>query len=519
MIPKLSRFLPQHHLYLSKYRVILLSSALFLGFDLGVLIPNFIISSQLQEDAVIINLAGRQRMLSQKIAKTLLQLQVAQTINVTNTATKEELAKAFNQFDETLTGLYSGKIVTGSDGKPVFITAVKDTKSKQLVTQAKKIWNVYKIKITPVILSKNQISPQILREAIIYSNEHNLNLLDLMNQLTTEQQNVANQKASVLQLIQISGLVMALTNFFILLSHSLKKLTDGDAKIAETLNQLEKTQLQLIQKEKMSSLGQLVAGIAHEINNPINFISPNIHHAHEYISNLLNLVELYEKYYLQPVPEIDNFVEVIDLDFLKSDLPELLNSIKNGTIRIQKIVLSLRTFSGLDEADLKQIDIHENIDSILIILQNRLNNKLNQPDIKIIKEYDQLLPPIECYIAKINQVILNIITNAIDVLEIKPFPLSPEIRITTKLLENNHILICIADNGIGIPEEIQQRIFDPFFTTKPVGKGTGLGLSMSYKIIVEEHQGEIRCVSTPGKGTEFQLEIPIIYSLDDSIKI
>ncbi|AFZ60173.1 type IV pili methyl-accepting chemotaxis transducer N-terminal domain-containing protein [Anabaena cylindrica FACHB-243] len=519
MMKKFNQYLPQYNLWLSKYRIILLSSTLFLSFDIGVLIPNFIISSQLQEDAVIINLAGRQRMLSQRIAKTLLQLQVAQTLNLPTAATKEELIKAFNKFDETLTGFSSGKIVTGSDEKPVFIKKLEEEKSKELVTQAQAIWNMYRVKITPIILSGTQISPPVLTEAVIYSSENNIKLLNLMNDLTTEYQNIANQRAHRLQIIQITGLVMALTNFFILLSQSLKKLTDSDTQMAETLKQLETTQLQLIQKEKMSSLGQLVAGIAHEINNPINFISPNINHAHKYISELLELIELYQKYYLEPIPEIDEFIQLIDLDFLQSDLPELLKSMKNGTIRIQQIVLSLRSFSRLNEAELKKIDIHESIDNILIILQNRLSYKLNQPNIEIIKEYDKLLPLIECYTAKINQVLLNIISNAIDFLEITPSHINPKISITTKFIKNNYVLICIADNGIGIPLENQQRIFDPFFTTKPVGQGTGLGLSISYKIIVEEHHGQISCSSTSGEGTEVQLKIPIVYSPDNFRKI
>jgi two-component system, NtrC family, sensor kinase len=510
MIAKFKQILPTYLFIKGKYRIIFFSAGLFLCFDLGVLLPNFLISSQLKEDAIIINLSGRQRMLSQRISKTILQLQIAEQTEKTITAAQDELALAYKQFDETLIGLKIGKTVTGSDAKPVFIPAMENANIKNLLTQAEVIWNPYKAKIEPIISSKNKISRQSLQDAIVYSNENNLQLLDLMNQITTEQQQISNNRTYTLQIIQLTGLCLALINFFILLFHTLKNLTISDNKIQEALNEVEKTQVQLIQKEKMFSLGQLVAGIAHELNNSINFIHPNLPHAHRYTAELLKLIELYEKYHLKVDTEIEIkiFTKLIDLNFIKSDLPQLIKSMEVGTTRIRDIVLSLRTFSHLGETEIKKVDIHKDIDSILMILQCRFNNQSNSSAIEIIKEYDKL-PLVECYPAKLNQVFLNVLTNAIDALQAKQLPANPQISITTKLVEANCVLISITDNGVGIPEENLQRIFDPFFTTKPIGKGTGLGLSITYQIVVEEHKGKILCFSSPEKGTEFQIQIPI----------
>ena len=510
MIAKFKQIVPKHLFFQGKYKTIFLSSALFLCFDLGVLIPNFWISSQLKEDAIVINLAGRQRMLSQRISKTILQLQIATQTAQPITNPQKELAQAYKQFDETLIGLKKGKMVTGSDGKPVFIPAMKNNKIKYLLTQSEAVWNPYKLKIEPIISSKNKIPQQSLQDAIAYSNQNNLQLLDLMNQITTAQQNISNQRTYTLQIIQTAGLCLALMNFCILLFHTLKNLTISDNKIQAALNEVEKTQIQLIQKEKMVSLGQLVAGIAHELNNSINFIHPNLPHIQQYITDLLKLIELYEKYHIKIDTDIEIkiFSKLIDLDFIKSDSPKVIKSMELGTTRIRDIVRSLRTFSHWGESEIKTVDIHKDIDSILMILQCRFHTELNSPTIEIIKQYDNL-PPIKCYATKLNQVFLNILTNAIDALEAKQLLNNPQISITTKLGENNCVLISIADNGIGIPTQNQQRIFDPFFTTKPVGKGTGLGLSISYQIVVEEHQGKIRCFSHPETGTEFQIEIPI----------
>jgi light-regulated signal transduction histidine kinase (bacteriophytochrome) len=291
--------------------------------------------------------------------------------------------------------------------------------------------------------------------------------------------------------------------------------TQAQAKATQleyTLNQLQETQTQLIQTEKMSSLGQLVAGIAHEINNPVNFISGNLRYTNEYTQQLLKLLYLYQLHYPQAHSEISRLEQAIDLEFIVHDLPKIISSMQVGAERIQSIVLSLRNFSRLDESDLKPVFLHEGIDNTLLILQHRLSGNGNSPDIEVIKDYGKL-PLVTCYAGQMNQVFMNILNNAIDAMEKETAnqpSFKPRIVISTRVSSNNSLaLIRIGDNGLGMSEEVKKRIFDPFFTTKPVGKGTGLGLAISYQIIVKKHGGVIDCVSEVGKGTEFWMEIPL----------
>jgi signal transduction histidine kinase len=293
-------------------------------------------------------------------------------------------------------------------------------------------------------------------------------------------------------------------------------LREKATELTQALHQLKQTQAQLIQTEKMSCLGQLVAGVAHEINNPVNFIYGNLTHAHNYIQQLLDLINLYQQGYTKTDPEVQQLIEEIDFDFLIEDLPKLLSSMKVGAERIREIVLTLRNFSRLDEAEMKPVNIHEGIDSTLLILQNRLKNKPDQPGIEIVKQYGEL-PLVECYAGQLNQVFMNILTNGIDALHqynneqlLKGLiPKASTITIQTQVLSREWVCICIKDNGPGITGAVQEKLFDPFFTTKPVGEGTGLGLSISYQIIVEKHGGYLKCVSAPGQGAEFWIQIPV----------
>jgi signal transduction histidine kinase len=287
------------------------------------------------------------------------------------------------------------------------------------------------------------------------------------------------------------------------------ELTVADTYLLEIIKELHHTQIQIIQSEKMSALGQMVAGIAHEINNPVSFVYSNLHYLQEYTKSLIQLIYLYQQYYPNSPQVIQEKIDTIELDFLIEDLDKILQSMTVGTTRIQEIVLSLRNFSRLDEAEFKAVDLHEGIDNSLMILQHRLKAQPRRPLIQVIKKY-ALLPLIECFAGQLNQVFMNLLSNAIDALEesaVKNKTLS--IWITTEVSSENHVLISIADNGSGIAEHIRSRLFDPFFTTKEVGKGTGLGLSISYQIVTEKHGGKIWCESTLGEGTKFMVEIPV----------
>jgi PAS domain S-box-containing protein len=310
-----------------------------------------------------------------------------------------------------------------------------------------------------------------------------------------------------------------------------------------TLAQLKQTQAQLIQTEKMSSLGQMVAGIAHEINNPVSFIYGNLSPANEYANALIRLIHLYQNTYPQSTSEIKQFIEEIDLEFIIEDWYKLIQSMQVGAERIQEIVLSLRRFSRLNESNLKSVDIHEGIDNTLIILQHRLRGVGERPEIAVVKKFSQL-PSVTCYASQLNQVFMNLLSNAIDAVENQSAPriitISTSVEKETWEREINetegitaqddgmnlycfssskcsqslvsppqYVMVRIADNGMGMNEAVRHQIFDPFFTTKPVGSGTGLGLAISYQIIVEKHQGKLCCISAPGKGTEMILQIPI----------
>lgn len=315
--------------------------------------------------------------------------------------------------------------------------------------------------------------------------------------------------------LDVYQLLLAYSDLYALTATALKDTEIKAVTQEKKLKKVLRDQAQLVQTAKMSSLGQLVAGIAHEINNPINFIYGNISYIDAYVKDLLSLLQLYRHQFPNTGSQIQKKAEAVDLDFLVKDLPKVLTSIKEGTQRVQEIVLSLRNFSRLDEAEIKVVDIHEGIESTLLLLRNRLKATLNRPEITVIKEYGDI-PLVECYTSQLNQVFMNVLVNAIDALESKNLDENKEmtsdpatITIRTKQVNPAMIAIEIADNGCGMSEAVKQRLFDPFFTTKPVGKGTGLGLSISYQIVSEWHQGSIQYVSELGKGTTFRVEIPM----------
>ncbi|MDJ1171911.1 response regulator [Roseofilum sp. BLCC_M154] len=334
------------------------------------------------------------------------------------------------------------------------------------------------------------------------------------------------QQDEVLARMNIHLQLQNLTRKFKIQNEQLKSLTedleqrveDRTAQLKESLSQLQQAQIQLIQSEKMSSLGELVAGVAHEINNPVGFIAGNISMAMEYTEDIFEHLKLYQKQFTDPGDEIAEHAEDIELDYLMEDLPNMLSSMESGIERIRNISLSLRNFSRSDSNTCTDLDIHEGLESTLMILRHRLKANDQRPEIKINKNYGDL-PIVNCYAGPLNQVFMNLLANAIDALDeenekqqrsyddLKDHP--NEITLTTKAISGGKVEIKIADNGPGIPEETIPEIFSPFVTTKPVGKGTGLGLSISHSIVVEKHQGFLGCNSELGKGTEFVIQVPV----------
>ncbi len=363
---------------------------------------------------------------------------------------------------------------------------------------------IIEITLLLLVIQKEIATP--LNELITVADEISAGKLDINLGLNREDEIGRLATSFNIMATQLKTTFSSLENAKAELENQVKERTQ---ELQNTLVNLRNTQAQMLQAEKMSALGQTVAGVAHEINNPVNFIHANIEYVETYIKDLLDLVAFYQEYYPETPELLQEKIDEIDLEFIRKDSVKILSSMNIGTVRIQEIVKSLRSFSRLDEAEYKKVDIHQGIDNTLLILQHRLKNSSTQSEIKIIKDYAQI-PLVKCYAGKLNQVFMNIMGNAIDALtELRTTDTTANISISTVIIDENWVRICIADNGTGIDEKVSTNIFNPFFTTKPVGKGTGLGLSVSYQIIVETHKGKIYCDSELGKGTKFIIEIPI----------
>lgn len=332
---------------------------------------------------------------------------------------------------------------------------------------------------------------------------------------------IPNNLNTSLVLLQSFICVVVLTTLILWAAISEQQAVENElrierAELATAIKELKYTQSQLIQTEKMSSLGQLVAGLAHEINHPVKFISGNLSYAENYVDTLIELIKLYQIYYPQANFEIQDFIEDKEINFLIAEIPKVFSSMAIGSERIKHLILSLHNFAQTDEAQVQLVNIHDGIESTLMILQHRLKSHGDYHQIELIKEYNDL-PEIECYVCSINQVFMNILTNAIEVLEPKRilkkpssnFEKLPRIEIMTNVYDKNYITISILDNGSGISPDIISRIFEPFFTTKPIGKGTGLGLSISYQIVVDQHKGQLECFSVKDQGTQFMIKLPV----------
>ncbi|WP_204106620.1 MULTISPECIES: ATP-binding protein [Spirulina sp. CCY15215] len=451
-------------------------------------------------NAAVINISGRQRMLSQRIALLALKLLTISSSDKRK-AIEQEIKELATLMEHSHNGLIGGDLALklASNLSPEVAEIYfeppfnLDRKIRSFVDAVRCLVEVEPEKLDP----ENRYLQYILEQA-------DRNLLEALDRVVSQYQSEQEEQDLIISQYQ--------NKLYQKSCQAAEKSRSRTQELEQAIETLKQTQLQLIQAEKMSSLGQLVAGIAHEINNPISFIHGNINYADRYIHDLLAVLSLYQQTYPDPSSEIQDFLEEMEFEFVAADLPKILQSMQLGTSRIRDIVVSLRNFSRLDEATMKEVNIHDGIDSTLLILQHRLKSTDSKFQIEIVKEYN--FPHlVECHAGLLNQVFMNILSNCIDALEqhkeifIKENR-TPHIIIHTALKEGDRIQIRIQDNGPGISETTQKKLFEPFFTTKPVGKGTGLGLSISHQIVVERHQGTLKCYSQLGGGTAFTIELP-----------
>lgn len=459
------------------------------------------ITSAREINAAAINISGRQRMLSQRTAFFCLRLVCSQD-KVEREKWRKALLCDVVLMEKSHNGLLNGdpEMKLASNLSEV----VKAMYFQPPLNLDRQIRN-YIAEVRALVQSEDSQLTQDNSHLQYILNAASSDLLTALDRIVSQYQKESEAEQLALDIYQAELYKQ---------SCSATAAAQAQAKhLEKVLYELQEAQAQLIHSERISSLGQLVAGVAHEINNPVNFIYGNLTYAKNYLQDLVELLRLYQQEYPHPSPAIQDHIAANDLEFSIEDLPEVLRSMKVGADRIRQIVQSLRNFSRTDEEEMKPVDIHEGIDSTLLILHCRLKASGEQPEIKAIQEYGDL-PLVECHIGQLNQVFMNLLSNAIDAFEggVGCFSSSPEIRIRTEVASPESVIIRIADNGPGMTQEVKARVFDRFFTTKPIGRGTGLGLSISHQIVVEKHGGSLGCISELGKGTEFWIEIPICQS-------
>ncbi len=450
-------------------------------------------------NAALINVSGRQRMLSQKTAFFSLRL-----VCSPQTAEREQLRADLMETLDLMQQSHSGLINTDSS---INLLTPPSPAVKSMYFEAP----LYLDKQLCEYMDRIKALVQVPDAELKTDNPHLLyivaaasgELLQAFDAVVSQYQQESEIEQFEIDLRQVE-----------LYQESCAATAASIAKASEldrTLRELKETQAQLFHSEKMSSLGELMASIVHEINNPVSFIYGNLSHVEIYTQDLLHLLRLYQEEYPNPCKEIQAQIEDMELDFLLEDLPKVMSSMQMGSDRIREIVKSMQNFSRSDNSNMALCDLHDSIDSTVLILRNRLSSRCFRSDIEVIKDYGKL-PPVECYAGQLNQVFMNLISNAIDALEeaAENQPdASLEISIRTEVTEFDRVRVRITDTGSGITAQVKERMFEQFFTTKKIGKGTGLGLSIVYKILVENHGGILRCESEPGKGTEFIIELPV----------